>query len=321
MSFKEFNTSKYIQSILSKHNISFTNGHVETGIIATVEGNNPMDKEILLRADIDALPIHEENEVDYCSKNNGKMHACGHDVHSASLFGTALILNQLKNKFNGTVKLVFQPGEEKIPGGASLMIKDGLLKNNPQACFAQHVYPDLPVGKVGFRPGTYMASADEIYLTVKGKGGHAALPHLLNDPILMASQIIQNLQQIISRYNNPSNPSVLSFGFIEGNGATNIIPDIVTIKGTFRTFDEDWRFKAHQKMKQIANSICESAGGSCELDIKVGYPFLVNDEAITQTSIKAAKNYLGKDNGVDLDLSDDFRRLCIYKSKKAILFL
>ena len=322
LSFKEFNTSKYIQSILSEHNISFTNGHVETGIIATVEGNNPMDKEILLRADIDALPIHEENEVDYCSKNNGKMHACGHDVHSASLFGTALILNQLKNKFNGTVKLVFQPGEEKIPGGASLMIKDGLLKNNPQACFAQHVYPDLPVGKVGFRPGTYMASADEIYVTVKGKGGHAALPHLLSDPILMASQIIQNLQQIISRYNNPSNPSVLSFGFIEGNGATNIIPDIVTIKGTFRTFDEDWRFKAHQKMKQIANSICESAGGSCELDIKVGYPFLVNDEAITQTSIKAAKNYLGKDNVVDLDLrmtSEDFafisqkRPSCFYR--------
>ena len=302
LSFKEFNTSKYIQSLLSEHNIPFTNGHVATGIIATIEGKNPTDKEILLRADMDALAINEENEVDYCSKNNGKMHACGHDVHSASLFGTALILNQLKNEFNGTIKLVFQPGEEKIPGGASLMIEDGLLKNNPKACFAQHVFPDLTVGKVGFRSGTYMASADEIYVTIKGKGGHAALPHLLNDPLLMASQIIINLQQIISRYNKPDNPSVLSFGFIEGLGATNIIPDTVTLKGTFRTFNEDWRFKAHDKMKKIANSICESAGGTCDFDIKIGYPFLVNDEYITQTSIEAAQNYLGKENVVDLDL-------------------
>lgn len=309
LSFKEFNTSKYIQSLLSEHNIPFTNGHVATGIIATIEGKNPTDKEILLRADMDALAINEENEVDYCSKNNGKMHACGHDVHSASLFGTALILNQLKNEFNGTIKLVFQPGEEKIPGGASLMIKDGLLKNNPKACFAQHVFPDLTVGKVGFRSGIYMASADEIYVTIKGKGGHAALPHLLNDPLLMASQIIINLQQIISRYNKPDNPSVLSFGFIEGLGATNIIPDTVTLKGTFRTFNEDWRFKAHDKMKKIANSICESAGGTCDFDIKIGYPFLVNDKYITQTSIEAAQNYLGKENVVDLDLrmtSEDF---------------
>lgn len=309
LSFKEFNTSKYIQSLLSEHNIPFTNGHVATGIIATIEGKNPTDKEILLRADMDALAINEENAVDYCSKNNGKMHACGHDVHSASLFGTALILNQLKNEFNGTIKLVFQPGEEKIPGGASLMIKDGLLKNNPKACFAQHVFPDLTVGKVGFRSGIYMASADEIYVTIKGKGGHAALPHLLNDPLLMASQIIINLQQIISRYNKPDNPSVLSFGFIEGLGATNIIPDTVTLKGTFRTFNEDWRFKAHDKMKKIANSICESAGGTCDFDIKIGYPFLVNDEYITQTSIEAAQNYLGKENVVDLDLrmtSEDF---------------
>lgn len=309
LSFKEFNTSKYIQSLLSEHNIPFTNGHVATGIIATIEGKNPTEKEILLRADMDALAINEENEVDYCSKNNGKMHACGHDVHSASLFGTALILNQLKNEFNGTIKLVFQPGEEKIPGGASLMIKDGLLKNNPKACFAQHVFPDLTVGKVGFRSGIYMASADEIYVTIKGKGGHAALPHLLNDPLLMASQIIINLQQIISRYNKPDNPSVLSFGFIEGLGATNIIPDTVTLKGTFRTFNEDWRFKAHDKMKKIANSICESAGGTCDFDIKIGYPFLVNDKYITQTSIEAAQNYLGKENVVDLDLrmtSEDF---------------
>ena len=309
LSFKEYNTSEYIQSILTKNKIPFTNGHVETGIIATIEGENPMDHEVLLRADMDALPILEENKVDYCSINKGKMHACGHDVHSASLIGTALILNELKSNFNGTIKLVFQPGEEKIPGGAKLMIKEGLLQNNPQACIAQHVYPDLPTGKVGFRSGTYMASADEIYVTIKGKGGHAALPHLLNDPILMASQIVTNLQQIVSRYNKPDNPSVLSFGYVKAEGETNIIPDIVTLKGTFRTFDEILRFKAHNKMKEIANSICEAAGGSCDFDIKVGYPFLVNDENITKLSKDAAQKFLGVENVVDLDLrmtSEDF---------------
>ena len=309
LSFKEYNTSEYIQSILTKNKIPFTNGHVETGIIATIEGENPMDHEVLLRADMDALPVLEENKVDYCSINKGKMHACGHDVHSASLIGTALILNELKSNFNGTIKLVFQPGEEKIPGGAKLMIKEGLLQNNPKACIAQHVYPDLPTGKVGFRSGTYMASADEIYVTIKGKGGHAALPHLLNDPILMASQIVTNLQQIVSRYNKPDNPSVLSFGYVKGDGETNIIPDIVILKGTFRTFDETWRFKAHNKMKEIANSICEAAGGSCDFDIKVGYPFLVNDENTTKLSKEAAQKFLGVENVVDLDLrmtSEDF---------------
>ena len=309
LSFKEYNTSEYIQSILTKNKIPFTNGHVETGIIATIEGENPMDHEVLLRADMDALPVLEENKVDYCSINKGKMHACGHDVHSASLIGTALILNELKSNFNGTIKLVFQPGEEKIPGGAKLMIKEGLLQNNPQACIAQHVYPDLPTGKVGFRSGTYMASADEIYVTIKGKGGHAALPHLLNDPILMASQIVTNLQQIVSRYNKPDNPSVLSFGYVKGDGETNIIPDIVILKGTFRTFDETWRFKAHNKMKEIAYSICAAAGGSCDFDIKVGYPFLVNDENTTKLSKEAAQKFLGVENVVDLDLrmtSEDF---------------
>ena len=309
LSFKEYETSKFIQSVLKKHDIPFTSGHVETGIIATIKGRNPDEKEILLRADMDALPITEDNNIDYKSKNKGVMHACGHDVHSASLIGTALILNELKEDFNGTIKFVFQPGEEKLPGGAKLMIEDGLLNNKPHACIAQHVYPDLPVGKVGFRPGLYMASADEIYITVKGKGGHAALPHLLNDPILMTAQIITSLQQIVSRSNQPNNPSVLSFGYINAPGETNIIPDTVLIKGTFRTFDEKWRFLAHEKMKKIASGICESEGGSCDFDIKVGYPFLVNDVEITKTAINAAEKYLGKGNVINLDLrmtSEDF---------------
>ena len=309
LSFKEYQTSNYIQSILSNNKIPFSNGHVGTGIIAKIEGNNPGDKEIILRADMDALPITEKNKVEYCSKNKGVMHACGHDVHSASLIGTGLILNDLKSEFNGTVKLIFQPGEEKIPGGANLMIKDGLLNNNPEACIAQHVFPELEAGKVGFRSGTYMASADEIYITVKGSGGHAALPHLLNDPVLMSSQIINNLQQIISRFNKPDNPSVLSFGYVEALGETNIIPDKVILKGTFRTFDEDWRFKAHDKMKEIAHSICKSSGGSCDFDIKIGYPFLVNDKNITENAKNSAVKFLGKENVNDLDLrmtSEDF---------------
>ena len=322
LSFKEYQTSNFIQSILSKNKIPFTNGHVKTGVIAKIEGNNPGDKEILLRADMDALPIHEENQADYCSNNKGVMHACGHDVHSASLLGAGLILNELKSEFNGTIKLVFQPGEEKIPGGAKLMIKDGLLNNNPQACMAQHVYPDLQAGKVGFRSGVYMASADEIYVTVKGSGGHAALPHLLNDPVLMTSQIINNLQQIISRFNKPDNPSVLSFGYVEALGETNIIPDKVMLKGTFRTFDEDWRFKAHDKMKEIAHSICKSSGGSCDFDIKIGYPFLVNDKVVTENAKNTAIKFLGKENVIDLDLrmtSEDFafisqeRPSCFYR--------
>lgn len=322
LSFKEYQTSNFIQSILSKNKIPFTNGHVKTGVIAKIEGNNPGDKEILLRADMDALPIHEENQEDYCSNNKGVMHACGHDVHSASLLGAGLILNELKSEFNGTIKLVFQPGEEKIPGGAKLMIKDGLLNNNPQACMAQHVYPDLQAGKVGFRSGIYMASADEIYVTVKGSGGHAALPHLLNDPVLMTSQIINNLQQIISRFNKPDNPSVLSFGYVEALGETNIIPDKVILKGTFRTFDEDWRFKAHDKMKEIAHSICKSSGGSCDFDIKIGYPFLVNDKVVTENAKNTAIKFLGKENVIDLDLrmtSEDFafisqeRPSCFYR--------
>ena len=309
LSFKEYETSKFIQSVLKKHDIPFTSGHVETGIIATIKGRNPDEKEILLRADMDALPITEDNNIDYKSKNKGVMHACGHDVHSASLIGTALILNELKEDFNGTIKFVFQPGEEKLPGGAKLMIEDGLLNNKPHACIAQHVYPNLPVGKVGFRPGLYMASADEIYITVEGKGGHAALPHLLNDPILMTAQIITSLQQIVSRNNQPNNPSVLSFGYINAPGETNIIPDTVLIKGTFRTFDEKWRFLAHEKMKKIASGICESEGGSCDFDIKVGYPFLVNDVEITKTAINGAEKYLGKENVINLDLrmtSEDF---------------
>jgi amidohydrolase len=323
LSFEEYKTAEFIQSELIKIGIPFTYGHVNTGIVGTIEGKDPHSKTILLRADIDALPIQEENDVQYKSNNDGVMHACGHDAHSASLLGSAMILNQLKNDFSGTIKLLFQPAEEKLPGGAKLLIEEGVIKKiNPNKCIAQHVYPELPVGKVGFKKGVYMASTDELHVTVNGKGGHAALPHQLIDPVLISAQIIVGLQQIISRSNNPITPSVLSFGFLEAKGATNVIPNNVSIKGTFRTFDEKWREEAHLKMIKMATSIADSMGGSCDFEIKKGYPFLINDEDVTSLAIDAAQMYLGEENVVPLDLrmtAEDFAYLsheypsCFYR--------
>ncbi len=310
LSFQEFETSKYIASILDQYQIPYNSNIAGTGIVAIVEGKNPSKKVIALRGDMDALPIQEDTGLEYASLNNGVMHACGHDIHTSSLLGCAIILNQIKESFEGTVKLIFQPGEELLPGGAKLMIEEGVLENpKVENIIGQHVFPDLEVGKVGFRKGMYMASADEIYITVTGKGGHAALPHKVIDPILISSHLIVALQQIVSRNANPSTPSVLSFGYIEGKGATNVIPNEVSLKGTFRTFDETWRKEAHKKIKSIAQGIVESMGGKIEVDIKVGYPFLINDEATTNIAQQAAIEYLGKENVVDLDLrmtAEDF---------------
>lgn len=311
LSFQEFETSKFIKTKLTEYGIPFQDGFVKTGITAIIEGKNPSKKVVALRADIDALPILEKNEVPYKSKNEGVMHACGHDVHTSSLLGTAKILNQLKDSFEGTVKLIFQPGEEKLPGGASLMIKEGALQNpTPNCILGQHVYPDLPAGKVGFKSGMYMASTDEIYITVTGKGGHAALPHKLIDPVYISSQLIVALQQIVSRRALSSTPSVLSFGKINSTGgATNIIPDEVKIEGTFRTMDEDWRKEAHQLMKKLGQELCQSMGATCDFRIEVGYPFLKNDESITKIAKQAAIEFLGEDEVIDLDLrmtAEDF---------------
>lgn len=310
LSFQEYNTSKYIIDFLKKNNIEYTDGYVKTGIVAHIAGKNPEKKTIALRADIDALPILEKNEVDYKSQNEGVMHACGHDVHTSSMLGVCKILNDLKNSFEGTFKIIFQPGEELLPGGASLMLKEGALKNpNAELIIGQHVYPQLEAGQVGFKKGMYMASADEIYVTVKGKGGHGALPDKCIDSILLASHIIVALQQIVSRHANPTIPSVLTFGHIEGLGATNIIPNEVKIKGTFRTFDETWRKEAKIKMKKMAESIAEGMGGSCDFDIHDGYPFLTNDNETTERAWNAANEFLGKEMVVPLDLrmtSEDF---------------
>lgn len=303
LSFKEFETSAFIKTKLKEYHIPFSDGYVKTGIIGKIEGKNPDKKIVALRADIDALPVTEQNEIDYKSKNEGIMHACGHDVHTASLMGTAKILNLLKNQFEGTILLIFQPAEEKLPGGAKLMMEEGALSNpKPHVVIGQHVMPGMKVGKVGFRPGMYMASADEIYLTVKGKGGHAAMPDQITDTVLIASHIIVALQQISSRQAQASVPTVLSFGKVEANGATNVIPPEVKIEGTFRTMDEKWRKEAHEKIRKIASSIAEGMGGKCDVRIEIGYPFLVNDEDTTAKAISYAKDFLGSDNIEALDL-------------------
>lgn len=310
LSFKETETAAFIKSKLDEYGIAVKGGIAGNGLEAIVQGANPNKNIVALRADMDALPITEENNVNYKSKKDGVMHACGHDVHTSSLLTCAKILNDLRNQFEGTVKFIFQPGEELMPGGASLMIKEGILENpKPSAIFGQHVMPLIPAGKVGFRKGKYMASADEIYVTVKGKGGHAALPDMNVDPVVIASHIIIALQQVVSRMASPKIPTVLSFGKLEANGATNVIPNEVKIEGTFRTLDEEWRKKAHVKMKNLAQHLAESMGGSCEFRIVVGYPFLQNDPSITNRAMENAIEYLGRENVVDLDVwmgAEDF---------------
>ncbi|MDX5421796.1 MAG: M20 family metallopeptidase [Hymenobacteraceae bacterium] len=309
LSFEEYNTAAYVKQVLESYGLQ-AEPMAETGLVAMIQGKNPEKKTIALRADLDALPIVEANQVEYKSKNEGVMHACGHDVHTASLLGAARILQELREEFEGTVKLIFQPGEEKFPGGASIMIKEGVLQHPaPEGIVGQHVFPLLPAGKVGFRAGMYMASADEIYITVKGKGGHAAIPEMNVDPVLISAHLLVALQQIVSRHASPKVPTVLSFGKVEAKGATNVIPNEVKIEGTFRTMNEEWRTEAHKRIKKLAEGLCESMGGSCEIDIKKGYPYLKNDPDLTGRARAAAEAYLGEDNVVDLDLwmgAEDF---------------
>lgn len=309
LSFKEFETSAFIKKHLEEWGIPYTE-MANTGVVGLIEGGIPSDKIVALRADMDALPIIEANDKPYVSKNVGVMHACGHDVHSSSLLGTAYILNSMKADFAGKIKLIFQPGEEVLPGGASIMIKEGVLENpKPQAIIGQHVMPLIDAGKVGFRSGIYMASTDELYVTVHGKGGHGAQPHQNIDPVLIAAHIVVALQQIVSRNADPRLPSVLSFGKVQANGATNIIPNEVKMEGTFRTLNEDWRKEAKKLMKKMAEGIAESMGGSCDFNIMDGYPYLINEEQLSDNARLYAEDYLGKENVLDLDIwmaAEDF---------------
>lgn len=309
LSYQEFNTARFVSETLKSFGLS-SHTLAKTGVVAVVEGKNPSKKVVALRADIDALPIQELNTVDYKSKVSGVMHACGHDVHTSSLLGTARILQEVKDQFEGTVKLIFQPGEEKNPGGASIMIAEGVLQNPaPASIIGQHVMPLIPAGKIGFREGKYMASSDEIYLKVIGRGGHGAAPELAIDPVVIAAHIIIALQQVISRNASPKEPTVLTFGKISAEGATNIIPDEVKIAGTFRSLNEAWRESGLKKIKKMAESMAEGMGGKCEVTISKGYPYLENNPALTQRIRRAAEAYIGKENVVDIDLtlgSEDF---------------
>ncbi len=324
LSFQEENTSAYVAGKLKDWDIPYKENVGGYGVVGIIEGNDVNGKTIALRADMDALPIQEENDVDYASCNPGVMHACGHDVHTASLLGTAYVLNKLKNRFPGRIKLIFQPAEERLPGGASLMIKAGVLQNpEPQVILGQHVHPPLEVGKVGFRPGQYMASSDELFLTVKGKGGHGAMPHNGVDTTLVAAHIIVAMQQIISRRSDATIPSVLTLGKIYSDGgSTNIIPGTVHIEGTFRAMDEKWRYHAHELIRDTAIYTARALGASVDVDIRVGYPFLYNDPETTHNMRSRAVSFLGEDQVVDLPIrmtAEDFSyysheiKACFYR--------
>ena len=301
LSFQEYNTCAYLKKQLLELGVTDIEAVATTGLLATIKGHKP-GKTVLLRSDIDALPIQEENKIDYASKNIGVMHACGHDAHSASLLLCAKILLELKGDFSGTVKLLFQPAEELSPGGAIKVMEEKAytdLGRIPH--IGQHVRPDMPVGKVGFRSGKFMASMDELFLTVKGKGGHAAMPEKLIDPVLISSHIIVAAQQLVSRMADPKVPSVLSFGKVIANGAINVIPDEVNIEGTFRTFDETWRKSALEKLTKLVATMAEAMGGSCELKINHGYPHLKNEALLTEDLRSHAQAYLGEENVEELD--------------------
>lgn len=311
LSFEEIETGKFVSAQLAALGIEHEHGIAENGVVALVKGKNPRKRTIALRADMDALPILEANIVPYKSQNDGVMHACGHDAHTSSLLGTARILNELRGEFEGTVKFIFQPGEEKLPGGASLMIKAGVLENpRPTSIFGQHVHPPLHAGMIGLKPGIYMASADEIYVTVKGRGGHGAMPQECIDPVVITANIIVALQQLVSRYADPAVPTVLTFGKINSTGgATNIIPNEVKLVGTFRTMHEKWRIEAHKRMRKIAESVAKGFGAACEFHILKGYPVLFNHEELTKRTKMWAIEFLGKSKVVDLPLrmtAEDF---------------
>jgi amidohydrolase len=308
LSYHEHGTSAFVQQKLTEWGIPFETGFADTGISAWIN-REKSGKITALRADMDALPIQELNEVDYASRNPGVMHACGHDVHTTCLLGAMKILHELRDQIDHPIQAIFQPAEEKLPGGASLMIRDGVFAKMPAGIIGQHVYPELPAGKVGFRPGPYMASTDELYVTITGRGGHGARPQGNIDPVLIASHLIVALQQVVSRWNDPQMPTVLTFGKIIGNGATNITPDSVYLEGTFRTFDETWRRKAHERILSLAHGLVEGMGGKVDFKIDVGYPVVYNDEALTARSKAKAIEYLGADNVIDLPMrttAEDF---------------
>lgn len=305
----EHHTSEYIRKLLERWGIRYRYPFVGTGILAMISGSGE-GPSIAVRADMDALPVTETTGLEFASESKGVMHACGHDVHMASLLGAIRVLDQLKGQFSGELLFVFQPGEEKVPGGAKRMLEEGIFEGKrPEAIIAQHVLPEMQAGHVGFRAGIYMASSDEIYLTVKGKGGHAALPQQINDPVQMAAHILIKLQQEINRRAPSGVPTLLAFGKVDARGAVNVIPDEVFLEGTFRTMDEQWRKRAHDHIRKISSGIASRMGGDCQVEIRHGYPVLHNNEVLTQWTREKAIFFLGADRVEELDIrmtAEDF---------------
>jgi amidohydrolase len=336
LSFEEFNTMDFVCKHLDSLQIPYIKGIAGTGITAFIRGRfDEKTEHVVLRGDMDALPIHEQNEVAYKSKVDGVMHACGHDVHTANLMGVATILKKFENDLVNPVQLIFQPGEEKAPGGASLLIKQNILKHNPiKGIYALHVFPEMEAGKVGFRSGLYMASCDEIHIKVNGKGGHAAMPHQCKDPIIAGTLLMQTAHAQLYKSCDPKIPMVLSFGHFEAIGATNVIPSTATIKGTFRTMNEEWREDALDLLKSICDGVSESTDTKIELNIVRGYPYLENNPELTDELNQAAKEILGENNVEDLPIrltAEDFSfyshhvpacffRLGVRNEKKGITF-
>ena len=310
LSFEEYETAAFVCNELDKMQIPYRSGIAGTGILARIEGRNPEKRYIALRADMDALPVCETVDVAWKSKNENVMHACGHDAHTACLLGAAAVLNEIRNDFEGTLLLVFQPGEEKAPGGARLMLEAGIFDDyKPELIIAQHVSVDFPTGTMAFLPGKIMASADEVHVKVKGKGGHGALPHLVNDTVLATAQTLVSLQQLKSRLCHPLTPMVLTFGKLIAGGAQNIIPHEVQLSGTFRTFDEEWRHEALAHIRRIITETTAAYGCTADIDIPDGYPCVVNDLEITQKARAFAEEWVGKENTLTLEprmTSEDF---------------
>jgi amidohydrolase len=307
----ETGTMNYVAERLRSFGLNPITGIGKTGCMAMIKGGMEPDSYcVALRADYDALPLTEQTGLEFASQNPGVMHACGHDMHTSSLLGAAKILNAIKEDLHGSIMLIFEPSEEMYPGGARMMMEDGLFKDvTPNEIYGFHCLPEMDYGHIGMRKGKYMASTDELYWTVKGRGGHGATPHLSVDPILIACHIVVALQQVVSRNASPMMPTTLSLGKIIGEGRTNIIPDEVKMEGIIRTFDEQWRLEAHDKIRKISQGVAEAMGGSCELFIDYGYPFVVNDDACTQQVYDNGTAFLGGDKVEWIDMrmtSEDF---------------
>lgn len=324
LSFKEFNTSAYIQDRLVQLGIPFEKV-AETGVLAVLQGSKDGKADlIVLRADMDALPIIEANNIDYKSTYEGVMHACGHDFHTANLLAVGAFLKEHLAEFSGKIALLFQPAEEKIPGGAIEVIKSGILERFSEkivAILGLHVSPRLPIGKLGLCSGRFMASSDEFYITIKGRGGHAAEPHRAIDPIMIAVELLSTLQQVVSRKANPNTPSVLTFGRFEGMGAANVIPEEVHLAGTFRTMDEAWRKEAVDMIENLIYSLPVSLGASVELEVRRGYPVLYNDPKLTKKARSIWADSIGEDKLENVDVWMAAEDFAYYSQKYPSLFV